>query len=92
MYLKQNRQNMTSQNKLRHEKTTDNWCDVLIISLGVGETRPCRGRVLTKCLSQAKVVVVAASWVHHVETMVAEELVSMTDRLWKIAARSKYRE
>jgi len=22
---------MTSQNKLRHEKTTGNWCDVLII-------------------------------------------------------------
>ena len=46
-----------------------------------------------KHFNRAKVVVVAAAWVHHVETMVAEkELASMTDRLWKIAARSRHRE
>ena len=60
-------------NKLRHEKITGNWRDVLINSLGVGETRPCRVRtLLTKHLNRAKVVVVAASLVRHVDSMVVE--------------------
>ena len=61
-----------------HEKITGNWRDVLINSLGVGETRPCRVRtLLMKNLNRAKVVVVAASLVRHVDTMVVEvELVS----------------
>ena len=70
----------TSQNKLRHKKVTDNWRDVLINSPGVGETRPCRVRTfLTKHINRAKVVVVAASLVRRVDTIMAEvELVSVT--------------
>ena len=70
-------------NKVRHEKTTGNWRDVLINSLRLGETRPCRVRtLLTKHLNRAKVVVVPASLVRHVYTMVVEvELVSVTGRL-----------
>ena len=69
--------------KLRHEKITGNWRDVLINSLWVGETCPCRVRtLLTKHFNRARVVVVAASLVRHVDTMVVEvELVSVTGRL-----------
>jgi len=60
----------------------------------MGETRPCRVRtLLMKHLNRAKVVIVAASLVRHVDTIVVEvELVSVTDRLLKMAARSSHRE
>jgi len=60
-----------------------NWLDVLIISPGMGETRPYRVRtLLMKYLNQVKMVVVAATLIHRVETMVVEvELVSVTGQL-----------
>ena len=60
------------------------------MSPGVGETRLCRMRVpLTKPLNWAKVVVVAATLVHYIDTMVmveaamgvGVELASVTDQL-----------
>jgi len=47
----------------------------------VGETRPYRVRVpLTKHLNRAKVVIVKAALVHHVETKMEIELASMTNK------------
>jgi len=54
--------------------------DVLIISPRVGETRPCRVRApLIKYLNRAKVVAVAVTLVHHIETTVVVESASMTN-------------
>ena len=79
---KHNKENNYTQNRLRH-KASDNWRDVLIISTMVRKTRPCRVRTpLIKHLSQTKVVVMAATLIHRVETMVVElELVSVTGQL-----------
>ena len=57
--------------------------DDLINSPRVGETRPCRVRtLLTKHLNWAKVVVVGASLVRHIDTMVVDvKLVSVRGRL-----------
>ena len=65
----------------------------LFIPLGGRNSTMSREASLTKYLNRVKVVVVAAVLVHYAEAMTVEmKLVSVTGRLWRLAAGSRYRE